>query len=67
MLCCVVKVLCALLTSIVLFSFQFAVAQYSFSCRIHVDFTSHLNTDDIMDISQVRGGTYTGRAINKLV
>ncbi|KAL6474960.1 hypothetical protein MHYP_G00160000 [Metynnis hypsauchen] len=46
---------------------RFAVAQYSYVCTIHVDFTSSLNTDHIMDISQIVGGTYTGKAINKLV
>ncbi|KAL6474959.1 hypothetical protein MHYP_G00159990 [Metynnis hypsauchen] len=46
---------------------RFAVAQYSLYCTIHVDFTSHSNTDHIKGISQIGGGTYTAKAINKLV
>ncbi|KAL7870059.1 hypothetical protein AOLI_G00140470 [Acnodon oligacanthus] len=46
---------------------QFAVAQYSYYCTIHVDFTSRLNTKDIMGISQMGSITHTGKAINKLV
>ncbi|XP_066521286.1 integrin alpha-X-like [Hoplias malabaricus] len=46
---------------------RFAVAQYSSYCEIHLGFTSTLNSYYIDSISQMRGYTYTGAAINKLV
>ncbi|KAI5609730.1 integrin alpha-X-like [Silurus asotus] len=47
--------------------YQFAVAQYSIRCEIHINFNSFSNTDQIERITQFGGGTYTANAIQKVV
>ncbi|KAI5102987.1 integrin alpha-X-like, partial [Silurus meridionalis] len=47
--------------------YQFAVAQYSSGCEIHIHFNSFSSTNQIQSITQFRGGTYTATAIKKVV
>ncbi|KAB5555295.1 hypothetical protein PHYPO_G00032070 [Pangasianodon hypophthalmus] len=47
--------------------FQFAVAQYSSKCEIHIKFNSFSSTDQIHWINQFRGVTNTAKAIKKVV
>ncbi|MCJ8738258.1 hypothetical protein PDJAM_G00033670 [Pangasius djambal] len=47
--------------------FQFAVAQYSSKCEIHIKFNSFSSTNQIHWISQFKSGTYTASAIKKVV
>ncbi|KAF7705018.1 hypothetical protein HF521_020304 [Silurus meridionalis] len=46
---------------------NFAVAQYSSGCEIHIHFNSFSSTNQIQSITQFRGGTYTATAIKKVV
>ncbi|XP_030630909.1 integrin alpha-M-like [Chanos chanos] len=49
---------------------QFAVAQYSWSCEIHIhfrDFQRNRWESQVDSINQQRGGTYTAAAINEVV
>ncbi|KAM9462478.1 integrin alpha-X-like, partial [Clarias gariepinus] len=48
-------------------NFQFAVAQYSTQCYIHIKFNTFRGTYQIEQIEQHRGWTYTAGAIQKVV
>ena len=52
-------------------SFQFAISQYSSSCKIHVNFNQFRSTGmwefQVKSIRQLEGGTNTAGAISKLV
>ncbi|KAM9462481.1 integrin alpha-M-like [Clarias gariepinus] len=47
--------------------FQFAVAQYSSRCTLHIKFNTFRGVFQIEQISQFGGGTYTAEAIQKVV
>ncbi|KAG7325496.1 hypothetical protein KOW79_011812 [Hemibagrus wyckioides] len=47
--------------------FQFAVAQYSDICEIHIKFNTFSSTDQISIIKQFRSWTFTATAIKKVV
>uniref|UniRef100_A0AAY5EL28 VWFA domain-containing protein n=1 Tax=Electrophorus electricus TaxID=8005 RepID=A0AAY5EL28_ELEEL len=46
---------------------QFAVAQFSRQCVIHIMFNNFRDTSQVMRIQQLQGGTYTAKAINIVV
>ncbi|XP_053367395.1 integrin alpha-M-like [Clarias gariepinus] len=47
--------------------FQFAVAQFSFQCVLHIKFNTFQGTNQIEQINQFQGGTYTAEAIQTVV
>ncbi|KAI5609731.1 integrin alpha-X-like, partial [Silurus asotus] len=47
--------------------YQFAIAQYSDTCKIHIKFNNFSSTDQIRGITQIDSDTYTATAIIKVV